>query len=272
MIPAWDGKLTNASRFERALLFASLLFTRPGEVLDRVARRIEYRLEKRRTVSAAYEGVGWEVTRSDLHAYWKQSEGILEEPEAHEIERQVWDRLATLRTETLWDIRCNADLTLARCLYLACRVLRPITVVETGVAYGVSTAFILKALEVNRQGRLYSVDLPFLVKHATDQVGVLVPEELRTRWELHRGASRRKLPSILKDRKIDIFVHDSLHSYTNMRYEFATVWPSLRPGGVLVADDVQGNAAYDELKRRGPAFWRVVRQDAKDACFGVAIK
>jgi predicted O-methyltransferase YrrM len=36
----------------------------------------------------------------------------------------------------------------------------PNIVLETGAAYGVTSAFIVQALEVNRKGTLISVDLP----------------------------------------------------------------------------------------------------------------
>ena len=45
-------------------------------------------------------------------------------------------------------------------LYVMVRILNPATVVETGAAAGVSSAFILKALHDNNRGTLYSIDLP----------------------------------------------------------------------------------------------------------------
>src|SRR5436190_4172273 len=45
-------------------------------------------------------------------------------------------------------------------LYAILRKLRPAAAVETGVCNGVSTAFLLLALEANAAGELYAVDLP----------------------------------------------------------------------------------------------------------------
>ncbi|RMG03228.1 MAG: hypothetical protein D6735_08975 [Acidobacteria bacterium] len=70
-------------------------------------------------------------------------------------------------------------------------------VLETEVGYGVTSAFILKALEVNGHGTLHSVDLPPLGCDADQFVGILIPELLKYRWQLHRGVSRRVLPSLL---------------------------------------------------------------------------
>lgn len=41
------------------------------------------------------------------------------------------------------------------------RILRPTVVIETGVANGISSAFILKALDKNNEGMLYSIDLHY---------------------------------------------------------------------------------------------------------------
>ncbi|MFC1897710.1 hypothetical protein ACFLX8_04000 [Chloroflexota bacterium] len=46
-------------------------------------------------------------------------------------------------------------------LYALCRQLRPDVVVETGIASGVSSSYILCALEENKDGQLYSIDIPW---------------------------------------------------------------------------------------------------------------
>jgi hypothetical protein len=45
-------------------------------------------------------------------------------------------------------------------LYVCIRALKPQIMVETGVSSGSSTHYILKAMELNGQGKLYSIDLP----------------------------------------------------------------------------------------------------------------
>jgi len=46
---------------------------------------------------------------------------------------------------------------------------------------------------------------------------------------------------------IDMFLHDSSHSYGHMLWEFRQFWPRLRDGGLLVSHDVQMNAAFPEF-------------------------
>src|SRR5206468_1634571 len=54
----------------------------------------------------------------------------------------------------------NGTVTLGRLCYLACRQLHPNRIVETGVAYGVTSAYMLQALAENEEGELSSIDLP----------------------------------------------------------------------------------------------------------------
>ena len=55
-------------------------------------------------------------------------------------------------------------------LYFLIRELKPEKIIETGVHRGVSSLFILQALEDNEKGELYSIDLP-LAEYDTDSQG-----------------------------------------------------------------------------------------------------
>jgi hypothetical protein len=44
--------------------------------------------------------------------------------------------------------------------------------------------------------------------------------------------------------QVDLFVHDSLHTEHNVRFELDRVWPVLRPGGVIVVDDIDSNWGF----------------------------
>jgi len=68
-------------------------------------------------------------------------------------------------------------------------------------------------------------------------------------------------------------VHDSLHTRANMRREFATVWPFMSSGSVLVSDDIEGNSAFAELiSMPGIKYSAVLASDKKKALVGVALK
>ena len=98
-------------------------------------------------------------------------------------------------------------------------------------------------------GRLLSIDLPTPNTELLPEVGYLVPHELRGRWELRTGPSKRLLPEVLSElREIDIFQHDSRHSYSNQLREYRTAWPFIKDGGMLVSDDVSNDALHDSSR------------------------
>jgi predicted O-methyltransferase YrrM len=139
-------------------------------------------------------------------------------------------------------------------VYTCIRALKPAIMVETGVASGSSTAYILKAMELNKSGLLYSIDLPNADPGAlvpeNKETGWIVPSELRHRWKLILGRSQEQLPPLLRElQKIDAFLHDSEHTYEVMMFEYETVWPHLRDRGVLLSDDIHWNGAFYDFAR-----------------------
>lgn len=133
-------------------------------------------------------------------------------------------------------------------LYAISRLMKPSIVVETGVASGVSSTYILASLQANGGGRLFSIDFPNSAD--TLPTGWLVPENLKDRWELLVGKSSERLPILLREiGEVDIFLHDSDHSYENMMSEFHFAWPHIRPGGLLLSDDTDVNNAFSDFAK-----------------------
>jgi hypothetical protein len=48
--------------------------------------------------------------------------------------------------------------------------------------------------------------------------------------------------------EIDLFIHDSLHSEHNVRFEVDRAWASTRVGGAVVVDDIDANCAFKYFK------------------------
>jgi hypothetical protein len=139
----------------------------------------------------------------------------------------------------------DGDAGLVRAIWCLTRHLRPKNVVETGVAHGVTSRFVLEALERNRSGHLSSIDLPPMEKVWQKQVGLAVTDRQAKQWTYLRGSSRLRLPELLSQLgQIDLFVHDSLHSERNVRFELDRAWANLKPGGALVVDDVDANWGF----------------------------
>ncbi|HIH50548.1 TPA: class I SAM-dependent methyltransferase [Candidatus Micrarchaeota archaeon] len=150
-------------------------------------------------------------------------------------------------------------------LYALCSWFKPRIVVETGVWFGASSSFILAALADNGTGHLYSIDLPNITYQLDDRCklqikthsdvlpkdrksGFGIPSNLHDRWTLITGDAKRELPKLVEELgKVDLFNHDSLHTYEHMQFEYKTVWPRLSTGGVLVSDDVDWNDAFEDF-------------------------
>jgi predicted O-methyltransferase YrrM len=167
------------------------------------------------------------------------------------LNRQFHDQLHLNRAKsgkhvTAWGLAISPRIGSA--LYTLCREIKPGIVIETGVSSGVSSAYILAALEANKYGDLYSID----IASRPQQVGWVIPEYLRQRWHLVSGKSSDKLPTLFKDiRTVDIFFHDSDHSYENMMWEFENAWKHLRSGGLLLSHNIDFNNSFSDF------CWRV---------------
>jgi hypothetical protein len=171
-----------------------------------------------------------------------------------------------------WD---DGDSGLVRTAWCLTRHLRPEVVIESGVGRGLTTATILRALALNGAGHLWSIDLPPLLESELGrQTGAAVSVDDRVRWTLLRGSTRRLLPGLVRTlTRVDLFIHDSIHTGRNVGFELDRIWPALADGGAALVDDVQRNAAFGRLARDHPdtaSFLR--RADDGRALFGCLLK
>jgi hypothetical protein len=126
--------------------------------------------------------------------------------------------------------------------YALARLGRPKLIVETGVHDGLGSLALLRALERNAKegslGRLVSFDV-------NPAAGWIVGTH--PLWELRIEPSRVGLPGVLAAAPaLGLFIHDSLHTYENERFELRCAASSLDPGGVLVSDNAHGTRALAE--------------------------
>lgn len=147
-------------------------------------------------------------------------------------------------------------------LYWTVRHLKPKRIVQAGVCNGLSSAFMMLALAKNGpDGTLHVVDMPPIFD-STDpnwkirnkvygvvipegkSSGWLVPDAYRDRFEVLNGDAKDLLPGLLKKvGSIDMFYHDSDHTYDHMMFEFIESKKYLTPHGVIVSDDISWNAS-----------------------------
>ncbi|HEY6238168.1 MAG TPA: class I SAM-dependent methyltransferase, partial [Thermoplasmata archaeon] len=138
-------------------------------------------------------------------------------------------------------------------LYAIARLNRPAHVVETGVSSGISSAHFLLALRANHSGTLHSIDLPtpqVARRLAADESivsippgrssGWAMPENLRPGWDLHLGPSQALLPVLAQGvERVDLFLHDSLHTPEHLTFELETLRSRFLPGAVVLADNTE---------------------------------
>ena len=173
------------------------------------------------------------------------------ERELEELDKYVEDFFKKLESkkypskEKPYPIDYSINVDSRRFLYILCRIVKPRNVIETGVAYGLSSMYILKALETNQSGVLHSIDSVFRPWQREDMIGAIIPDNLRQRWDLNLGKSTDKLQETFeKLSDCDIFIHDSLHTYKNMMFEFDCAKKNLNEHGIIVSDDILDNDAF----------------------------
>ena len=119
----------------------------------------ELRLQRHLSVPSAIE------TSSEFWSLWRnvvdemEAKGIRPGPESF----KGWN---------------DGDAAFVRAIWYLVRNLRAQTVVETGVAHGVTSRFILQALERNGSGHLWSIDRPPMEREWRRQIGIAVDDQL----------------------------------------------------------------------------------------------
>ena len=129
---------------------------------------------------------------------------------------------------------------------LLIKEVRPTIVIETGVANGASTRKILSSFEEFNlvDSRLYSLDIDSRV--ATPDL-VSSPQ-----FNFVLIDSPKSFLSAMNSiMNVDLFYHDSDHSYENQMLEYCAAWEMLNSNnGILISDDINwSNAFLDFCKK-----------------------
>jgi predicted O-methyltransferase YrrM len=131
-------------------------------------------------------------------------------------------------------------------LYALVRNLKPNTILETGVANGHSSYFILSALRANGRGLLHSVD-------RSAEVGGLLNSAERQYWRLHvlpSSGLKKSFLSILETLpSLDLFLHDSDHTYAWQAFELDAALKKIAAGGIVACDDCDSSYAFLDFCR-----------------------
>jgi predicted O-methyltransferase YrrM len=251
-----------------------LLPRRPFDALDQVAARLEAGLDRRLHPPPAYRSRSLETLIAEIEGTTGLALApFLDERAAHRVEESLCRAMAEIGADAPLLQTHHGDLSFGRLCYVVCRAVRPSAAVETGVAYGVTSSFLLAALAANGGGSLHSIDRSHPEPGADELVGSLIPAPLKSRWVLHRGTSDRILPRLARELgAIGLFLHDSRHTYRNIKRELEAVTPFLAPAALVLADDVDRNAAFaDWAAASRPRYWATLAEAKAGGLAGVAV-
>lgn len=168
----------------------------------------------------------------------------------------------------------DTDSSLSRAEWCTVRHIQPEVVIETGVAHGVSSRVVLEALEENSRGHLWSIDLPHFFDHELHtETGAAVTDVCRARWSYLEGSSRQRLPSLIAELgRVEVFIHDSLHTARNTMFEMEQAASAMSAGGVMLVDDIATHEGFTTFARRHPDYQIIVCPSAdRKGLFGIAV-
>jgi hypothetical protein len=122
------------------------------------------------------------------------------------------------------------------------RAEKPKIVVETGVWAGLSSEFILEAMDANGEGHLFSIDPMDKQQQFNGAQGrpdlFFDNPIVHPRFTLIQKLSHEALvPLFTAVGPFDMFIHDSDHSAGCQTFEYELAWYFVRAGGIIVSDD-----------------------------------
>jgi Methyltransferase domain len=124
--------------------------------------------------------------------------------------------------------------------YALVRAAQPDHVVETGTHLGLGSCVIAAALLKNGHGRLTTIDIDPEAGHLITGVWASVID--------HRTGSSVDQLALVRD--VDVFLHDSLHTYDYETRELTAVEPNLQPGAIVLSDNAHDSAALSDWAER----------------------
>jgi len=123
---------------------------------------------------------------------------------------------------------------------------KPVIGLETGMAYGASTIFLLHALPAG--STLFTVECCYQdadhMRRSLSTINIPTPDAVT--WEPLAGKSQEVLPELAVT--LDFFLHDSDHSPEHQKFEYRWALGHLRSGGLLLSDDIHWG---------GPEAWQM---------------
>jgi hypothetical protein len=131
----------------------------------------------------------------------------------------------------------DCEVGLASFLYAYILAEKPLTVVETGVANGITTNSIMWALEITG-GKLHSFDIDSRTQNVYKGDG---------NWHFHHltGNLEKSLQNQIGEiGNVNLWIHDSNHGFHRRTFEYRLAAKVLSTSGLLVSDDIDSSTAW----------------------------
>lgn len=73
--------------------------------------------------------------------------------------------------------------------------------------------------------------------------------------------------------KVEVFIHDSLHTFKNTLFEMEQAASVMPPGGVMLIDDIRSHDGFTTFARRHPDFRTILVSTLDDiGAVGIAVR
>jgi len=159
-----------------------------------------------------------------------------------EIEaNQVYEAIVVAKSGLVTNKNWDAEKSLCVLLYAHILQHRPRTIVETGVANGITTNVIMAALE-QTGGQLHSYDILPSAESVYTGTG---------HWTFHLLRSRNRFKEMSASAgalgPVQLWIHDSNHGYTWQKFEYGFAFEVLDSPGWLISDDIDASPAFGEI-------------------------
>ena len=176
----------------------------------------------------------------------------------------------------------DGDAGLVRAIWCFTCHLRPKNVVETGVAHGVTSRFILEALEKNGSGHLSSIDLPPIERFWQRKSEWRSAAATQIDGRTSRAQAGFTFPSCFPGLARSIFLFTTACTASETCASSSIEPGHIRPGGALIVDDVDANWGFRSFTQTFPGHRSMVceaepvrpdpRRFNKKGLFGIILK
>jgi predicted O-methyltransferase YrrM len=150
---------------------------------------------------------------------------------------QIFLNVLSCKSGSNYGKNFDCEVGLASFLYAFILARKPRTVIETGVANGITTNVIMSALEKSG-GSLHSFDVDPRTSNVYSGIG---------NWHFHLlsgNLQKDLIKQVGAISEVDLWLHDSNHGYLWQSFEYQLAKSVLRADGILVSDDIDSSTAW----------------------------